>query len=415
MTDRADVLIVGAGQGGGVVAISLRQQKLAGSILLVGAEPDLPYERPALSKEYLAGEKPFDKLLLRPPSTWVERNIDTRLGTRVTAVDPVAHTVTTSAGETIGYGSLVWATGGVPRRLACSGHDLAGVHAVRDRADVDRMIGELETAQAIVVIGAGYIGLEAASVLRKMGKQVIVLEARERVLARVAGEPLSRFFEDEHRAQGVDLRLGVQVVCLEERDGRVSGVRLASPDLVDGDVIPADLVVVGVGIDAAVEPLLAAGAKGGNGVLVDLQGRTSLPDVYAVGDCAAHENVHAHGKTVRLESIQNANDQAMVVAKAIAGTLAEGERYDAIPWFWSMQYDLRLQTVGLFEGHDDVVVRGDPKTRRFSVAYLREGRVIALDCVNLTKDYAQGKALIASGRAVDRGRLASVEIALKEL
>lgn len=410
MSERADVVIVGAGQGGGVVAISLRQQKFAGSILLIGAEPDLPYERPALSKEYLAGDKAFEKLLLRPAATWAERNIETRLGTRVTSVDPLAKTVTTADGSTIGYGTLIWATGGTPRRLACSGHHLAGVHTVRDRADVDRMMTELDAAKAVVVIGAGYIGLEAASVLRKKGKHVTVLEAQDRVLSRVAGEPLSRFFEDEHRAQGVDLHLGAKVECLEEEAGRVSGVRLTS-----GQILPADLVVVGIGIDAAVAPLLAAGAAGSNGVTIDLHGKTSLPDVYALGDCAAHANVHANGKTVRLESIQNANDLALIVAKAISGTLGPDETYDAIPWFWSNQYDLRLQTVGLFSDHDDIVVRGDPKTRKFSVIYLQEGRVIALDCVNVTKDYVQGKALIAKKHVVDRDRLANPEIPLKDL
>jgi len=410
MVERADVVIVGAGQGGAQAAIFLRQQKLAGSIIMIGDEPVLPYERPALSKEYLAGEKSFDKLLLRPASFWEERNVTVRLGERVTEVDPEAHRVRTDEGTTFEYGTLIWAAGGRPRRLACSGHDLAGVHAVRDRADVDRMRAELETATSVVVVGGGYIGLEAASVLRKLGKPVTVLEAQERVLARVAGETLARFFEAEHRARGVDIRLGTQVSCLEEKDGRVSGVRLAT-----GEVLPADLVVVGIGIEASIDPLAVAGARETNGVIVDLHGKTSLPDVYALGDCAAHANVHANGRVLRLESIQNANDQAMIVAKSIAGTLRDGERYDAVPWFWSNQFDLRLQTVGLFLDHDDVVVRGDPATRSFSVAYLREGRVVALDCVNLTKDYVQGKALIASGRVVDRERLARAEVTLKEL
>jgi 3-phenylpropionate/trans-cinnamate dioxygenase ferredoxin reductase component len=200
------------------------------------------------------------------------------------------------------------------------------------------------------------------------------------------------------------------VTCIEESEGRACGVRLGS-----GEVVPADLLVVGIGIDAAVDPLLAAGAQGEGGVVVDLHGRTTLPDVFAVGDCAAHQNTHANGRTIRLESIQNANDQATVVAKSIAGTLGPTERYDAIPWFWSNQYDLRLQTVGLFVDHDDVLVRGDPATRSFSVVYLRGGRVIALDCVNLTKDYVQGKALIASEREVDRARLARADVLLKEL
>lgn len=393
--------------------MALRQQKYAGSILMIGAEPFLPYERPALSKEYLAGDKAFDALLLRAASYWEERKVDVRLGVRVIAVDAVAHEVKLEDGTTIGYGALVWAAGGKARRLVCEGHDLTGIHTVRDRLDVDRMIAELETASEVVVVGGGYIGLEAASVLRKKEKRVTVLEAESRVLARVAGEALSRFFETEHRAQGVDIRLGAKVVALVERAGKpgqVGGVRLDS-----GESIASDLVIVGIGIDAAVEPLAAAGAASANGVLVDLRSKTSLPDVYAVGDCAAHPNVHANGRVVRLESIQNANDQAMIVAKAIAGSLGAEDRYDAIPWFWSNQYDLRLQTVGLSADHDEVVIRGAPESRSFSVVYLRAGRVIALDCVNHTKDYVQGKALIAKGHEVDRAKLARPDVTLKEL
>ena len=284
------------------------------------------------------------------------------------------------------------------------------MHYVRDRGDVDKMKSEVEAAKSIVVVGAGYIGLEAASVLRKLEKHVTVLEAQPRVLARVAGAPLSRFFEDVHRAHGAEIRLGTQVDCIEENGGRASGVRLHG-----GEVLPADIVVVGIGIEAAVEPLLGAGANGKNGVEVDLHGKTSLADVYAIGDCAAHANVHANGKIVRIESIQNANDMAVIVAKSIIGNLADGERYDAIPWFWSNQYDLKLQTVGLNVDFDDEVVRGDPKTRKFSVIYLRGGKVIALDCVNNTKDYVQGKALIAKGYDADKAKLANVDILLKDL
>lgn len=410
MNERADIVIVGAGQGGAHTAISLRQQKFAGSILLIGAEAYLPYERPALSKEYLAGDKTFDALVLRPASYWEEKNVLVRLGARVVSLDAAAHEVRLEDGSVVGYGTLVWATGGSARRLGCAGHDLVGVHSVRDRADVDKMKGELETAHAVVIIGGGYIGLEAAAVLRKQGKHVTVLEAESRVLARVAGVALSRFFEAEHRAHGVDLRLDARVMALDEKDGRVCGVRLAS-----GESLPADLVIVGIGIDAAVEPLARAGAVIDNGVVVDLRSKTSLPDVYAVGDCAAHPNVHAGGRVVRLESIQNANDQAMIVARSIAGTLGPEERYEAVPWFWSNQYDLRLQTVGLSHGHDEVVVRGAPESRSFSVVYLRSGRVIALDCVNQTKDYLQGKALITKGTVVDRQKLASPDVTLKEL
>jgi len=414
MSERADVVIVGAGQGGAQTAMALRQLKYAGSVIVIGEEPELPYERPALSKEYLAGDKAFEKMLLRPATFWAERNVTMRLGHRVTAVDPAKHEVTTADGATIGYGTLVWATGGTPRKLSCHGHELGGVHYVRERADVDKMKAELDGATNVVVVGAGYIGLEAAAVLRKKEKNVTVLEAQDRVLSRVAGEALSRFFEAEHRAKGVDIRLGVEVVSIEETNGRASGVRLKS-----GDVLPADLVVVGIGIRAAVEPLIAAGAErggaGSDGVLVDLLGKTTLPDVFAVGDCAAHANPFAAGRVVRLESVQNATDQATVVAKLLSGTLGEGEHYDAVPWFWSNQYDLRLQTVGISTDHDDVVVRGDPRSRAFSVVYLRGGKVVALDCINKTKDYVQGKALVTAGKTVDRAKLADADVILKDL
>jgi len=400
-----DVLIVGAGHGGAQAAIALRQNKFEGSIALLGDEPELPYERPPLSKEYLSGEKAFERLLIRNAAFWEERQVTMLPGRTVTAVDPVAHNVTAD-GETIGYGQLIWATGGKPRRLSCDGHDLAGIHTVRTRADVDQMMAELGDVARIAVVGGGYIGLEAAAVLAKLGKQVVVLEAQDRVLARVAGEALSRFFEAEHRAHGVDVRLGVQVEAIEG-EARVTGVRLAG-----GEVIPAEMAIVGIGIVPAVEPLLAAGAAGGNGVLVDDQSRTSLPDVFAIGDCALHVNRYAADSAIRLESVQNANDQATVAAKTICGVEAG---YDAVPWFWSNQYDLKLQTVGISAGHDDVVVRGDPAARSFSLIYLREGRVIALDCVNAVKDYVQGRKLVVEGLALDPAALADATIPLKEL
>jgi len=402
-----DVLIVGGGHGGAQAAIALRQEKFEGSIAIVGDEPELPYERPPLSKEYLSGDKTFDRILIRPEKFWEEREISMLLGQRVTAVDPAAHRVTLADGTSIGYGKLIWAAGGDPRRLTCDGHDLAGVHSVRTRAHVDQMMRELDGVEQVVVIGGGYIGLEAAAVLRKFGKQVTLLEALDRVLARVAGEPLSRFYEAEHRAHGVDVRLGAAVNALEGDGGKVTGVRMA-----DGSVLPAQMVIVGIGIIPSVAPLLEAGAKGANGVEVDALCRTSLPDVYAIGDCALHANRYAAGAEIRLESVQNANDQAKVVARSIMGTDAD---YDAVPWFWSNQYDLRLQTVGLSSGFDQTVLRGDPATRSFSLIYLREGRVIALDCVNAVKDYVQGKALVVDGARIDPARLADASVPLKEL
>lgn len=402
-----DVVIVGAGHGGAQAAIALRQAKFEGSIAIIGEEPELPYERPPLSKDYFSGEKPFERILIRPPAFWDERGITMLTSTRVTAVDAAAHEVTTDKGERIGYRHLIWAAGGAPRTLACEGSGTAGVHTVRTRADADRMMAELPQVSRAVVIGGGYIGLEAAAVLAKAGKQVVLLEALDRVLARVAGEPLSRFFEVEHRAHGVDVRLGVTVECIEAADGKASGVRLK-----DGEVIPAELVIVGIGIVPAVEPLLAAGAEGGNGVAVDTQCRTSLPDIFAIGDCALHANAFADEMPVRLESVQNAHDQASVAAKTIAGLEAH---YDAVPWFWSNQYDLKLQTVGLSTGHDASVVRGDPASRSFSIIYLKDGRVIALDCVNATKDYVQGRKLVVERMTIDPAKLADAATPLKEL
>ncbi|OWK28924.1 NAD(P)/FAD-dependent oxidoreductase [Sphingomonas mucosissima] len=402
-----DVVIVGAGHGGAQAAIALRQAKFDGTIAVIGAEPELPYERPPLSKEYLAGDKTFDRLLIRPAAFWQERNVDMLLGREVTAVDPAAHTVSTADGATIGYRHLIWATGGSPRRLGCAGNDLSGVHTVRTRADADRMMAELPGVTQAVVIGGGYIGLEAAAVLAKFGKHVVLLEALDRVLARVAGPDLSRFYEAEHRAHGVDVRLGVAVDCILGEGGTASGVRLA-----DGSVIPAQLVIVGIGIIPAVEPLIAAGAAGGNGVQVDAQCRTSLLDIFAIGDCALHANAFADGAEIRLESVQNANDQANVVAKTITG---QDAAYHAVPWFWSNQYDLKLQTVGLSIGHDATVLRGDPATRSFSIIYLKAGRVIALDCVNAVKDYVGGRKLVETRATPDASRLADTATPLKEL
>ncbi len=402
---KSDVVIVGAGHGGAQAAVVLRQSGFTGSITMIGREAEPPYERPPLSKEYLAREKPFERLYIRPPHFWGERDIDLRLSTEVTGVNPVAQTVALSNGETLGYHDLIWATGGDPRRLNCPGSELAGVHAVRNREDVDAIMVELAGVTRVAIVGGGYIGLEAAAVLTKLGKQVTLLEALPRVLARVAGVALSEFFEKEHRAHGVDVRTGASVVAIEGVDGRATGVTLA-----DGTSIAAQMVIVGIGIIPAVAPLIAAGADGSNGVDVDAHCRTSLPHIYAIGDCAAHSNDFAGGAHIRLESVQNANDQASVAAKAICG---DPRPYTATPWFWSNQYDLRLQTVGLSSGHDVAVVRGDPATRSFSVVYLKQGRVIALDCVNTVRDYAQGRKLVEQGVMLSEADAADINHPLK--
>jgi 3-phenylpropionate/trans-cinnamate dioxygenase ferredoxin reductase subunit len=401
-----DILIVGGGHGGAQAAIALRQAKYEGSIGVVNAEPEYPYERPPLSKDYFAGEKAFERIMIRPAAFWAERSVDMLLGARVHAVDPAAHKVTLSDGAVISYGSMIWATGGSPRQLPVEGSNLPGMHVVRARADVDGMLGGLDDVADVAIVGGGYIGLEAAAVLRKMGKKVTVLEAMDRVLARVAGEPLSRFYEAEHRAHGVDVRLGVEISGIEGEEF-VTGVRLA-----DGEVIPAQMVIVGIGIVPAVAPLLAAGAAGGAGVDVDAYCRTSLPDIFAIGDCAAHANDFAGGNIMRVESVQNANDMANAVAKSLTNELTP---YHAVPWFWSNQYDLRLQTVGISAGYDAAVLRGDPDTRSFSVVYLKANKVIALDCVNATKDYVQGRLFVTDGLSPTAEQLADTNVPLKEL
>jgi 3-phenylpropionate/trans-cinnamate dioxygenase ferredoxin reductase subunit len=407
MTPRYDVLVVGAGHAGAQVALSLRQRGFEGSIAIVGDEPYAPYDRPPLSKDYLLGSKTFERMLLRPTEIWEELSVVLMPCQRVEHVDPDLRRVRTRSGTEFDYGWLIWATGGAPRKLACAGNDLRGVHTIRTRDDVDRLGSELQAASSIVIIGGGYIGLEAASVLRRLDKNVTVLEAQDRVLSRVAGYPISQFYEEVHRERGVDLRTGAAVECIE---GKGSAVR--SVEMADGTSIPASIVIVGIGIEPAIQPLLDAGAACNGGVLIDGHGRTSLPHVFAIGDCAAHKNEFAGGAVIRLESVQNANDQAKVVAGVLTGST---DTYRSVPWFWSDQYDLYLKTIGLSLGHDQTVVRGDPLSRRFSVVYLRQSRVIALDCVNTPADYAQGRALVMLGAAPDQTKLADTSMPLKAL
>ncbi|UIP07206.1 FAD-dependent oxidoreductase [Erythrobacter sp. SDW2] len=406
--DHADICIVGAGHGGAQAAIALRQKGFEGTIALVTRELDTPYERPPLSKEYLAGEKSFERIMIRPEAFWADKGIALQRGRSVVKVDPQGHSLTFADGSSMTYGKLIWAAGGDARRLSCEGGDLGGVHTIRDRPDIERLKAELDGgAKQVVVIGGGYIGLEAAAVLRKFGCEVTVVEALDRVLSRVAGEDLSTFYQDAHRAEGVSFRLSAKVEAIEGMDGHVTGVRLE-----DLEVLPADMVIVGIGIIPSIGPLIGAGAAGSNGVDVDEFCRTSLEDVYAVGDCAAHANGFADGAVIRLESVQNANDMATT---AVLDILGQPKPYVATPWFWSNQYDLKLQTVGISVDYDRTVLRGDPAERSFSVVYLRGGKVIALDCVNRTKDYVQGRKLVEAHARIDPEALANAEVQLKEL
>lgn len=398
-----DCVIVGAGHGGTQAAVALRQAKFEGSIAIFGAEPEFPYDRPSISKDYLSGAKSFERIELKPAAFWESRQIEVFRGSRVETVDASSHLIRTADGNVARYGTLIWSAGGQPRKLVCSGHDLEGVHYIRSKADADALLGRLPTARRVVVIGGGFIGLEAAAVLRKLDIEVTIVEAMERLLARVAGEEISGFFARVHQRHGVEIRLSSQVTALTGSSGKVKGVVLGT-----GEELQADIVIVGIGILPEVEPLRAAGAECSNGVLIDSYCRTSLADIYCIGDCAFMRD----GPGVRIESVQNANDQATTAAQSIAG---QAQPHKATPWFWSNQYDLKLQTIGLNVGYDDTVLRGDPDTGAFSLVYLRENRVIAIDCVNAARDYVQGRRLVEARAEVSPALLGDATIPFKSI
>lgn len=402
-----DVIIVGTGHAGAQAAVALRQQGFTGSILMIGEELHLPYERPPLSKEYFSGEKTFERILLRPEQFWQDKKIDLKLGQRVIQIDAQSHRILTQQNYEYHYNKLIWATGGKPRRLSCEGAALEGIHYIRNREDVDRINQELDRVQKCVIIGGGYIGLEAASALRKINRDVTLVEGQSRVLARVAGPIISNFYQQYHQEKGVEFYLGQGVDYLEGDQGRVHTVILAN-----GTRIATDMVIVGIGLNPEVNVLVEAGAAFSNGIETDRRCRTSLVDIFAIGDCANHENIFADEQRIRLESVQNANDQAMIVTKEI---LDKGEDYAAVPWFWSNQYDLKLQTIGLSIGYDQEVVRGEPASGSFSVIYLREGKIIAIDCVNRPADFIQGKAIIQQSIYIPIEKLSDKNQLLKDI
>lgn len=406
--DRFDALIVGSGHAGASAAIALRKEGFVGTIGMISRDRNLPYERPPLSKDYLAGQKPFDRILLRPETFWQEREIDFVSGYEVTALEASEKRVTLGNGSQVDYRWLIWAAGGDPRALTCPGGSLEGVHYIRTREDADQIRERLdEGVRNAVVIGGGYVGLEASAVLGQLGINVTLLEAEERLLARVAGQFIGDFYQATHASHGVDVRLSSRVSAIKGEAGKVLAVEVN-----DREKIDADLVIVGIGVSPVVAPLLEAGARGANGVEVDKYCRTSLPDVYAIGDCAAHENRFARGARIRIESVQNASDMAACSARSICGHASE---YDATPWFWSNQFDLKLQTVGLSQGYDEEVLRGDPQEGSFTVAYFSDGKVLALDCVNNAKDFVQGRKLVESRSQVDSDAFRNPEVRLKDL
>jgi len=399
------IVIAGAGHAAGQLVATLKQQKFAGQIVLVGDEPYLPYQRPPLSKKFLSGELDAERLYVKPESFYADTQIETRLNCSISTLDRESRVLITESGDTIGYDKLVLALGSRVRKLSIDGADLNGVHYLRSIADVDAIRAELGERKKAVIIGAGYIGLEVAAVLRQLGVEVTVIEMAERVMSRVVSPEISDFYQIEHANHGVKLRLSTGITAFHG-ESRVSAVETA-----DGEMLAADFVVVGVGVLPNTELATAAGLQVENGIVVDDQCQTSDPDIYAVGDCTAHPNA-IYERRLRLESVQNALEQARTAASNICGKEAH---YTEVPWFWSDQYDLKLQIAGLSTGYDEVVIRGNPADRAFACLYLRDGKLIATDAVNSPRDFVQSKAIIAARLPVDRQQLADVSIALKDL
>ena len=400
------VVIIGAGQAGAETATALRQQGYAGSITLIGEEAYPPYRRPPLSKTFLAGKVSLASLHLKAATVYEKHDIACRLAVRATAVDVAARQVHLDDGSRLPYGELVLATGGKPRKLPVPGADLACLHYVRTIDDVLRLRETFRPGARLVLIGGGYIGLEIAAVAAQQGLQVVVIEAMERVLARVAAAPLSAFYQSVHRRHGVEIVTGEAVASLQA-SSQGALVRLA-----DGRQYAADLVIAGIGLVPEVGLAQAAGINASpSGIMVDSACRTSAPGVYAVGDCTCGEN-EFYGRAVHVESVPNATEQARVLAAVLTG---KAVRHDAVPWFWSDQYDLKLQMVGLSAGHDDVVLRGDQQTSSFITFYLREGVLISADAVNRPQDFMVARRLVAARVRPDPEMLADEQIPLKTL
>ena len=402
MTEK--VVIAGAGHAAGQLVASLKQQKFAGQIVLVGDEAYLPYQRPPLSKKFLSGDMPAERLYVRPTSFYDDPQIELRLETPITKIDRGNKTLKTDGGD-IAYDKLILALGSRVRRLTIEGADLDGVHYLRSIADVDAIHAELQHKKNAVIVGAGYIGLEVAAVIRQLGLDVTVVEMADRVMSRVVSPEISDFYQIEHTTQGVKLRLSTSITAFRG-DGQVSAVETA-----DGELIPADFVVVGIGIVPNVELASDAGLDVEDGIVVNDQCQTSDPNIYAVGDCTTHPN-SIYDRRLRLESVHNALEQAKTAVSNICG---KEKHYSQVPWFWSDQYDLKLQIAGLSTGYDDIVIRGNPADRSFACLYLRDGKLIATDAINSPKEFVQSKALIAACKIVDREKLEDIEVPLKDL
>jgi 3-phenylpropionate/trans-cinnamate dioxygenase ferredoxin reductase subunit len=401
------IVIVGAGQAADQAVHTLRRKGFTGKLAVVGDEPWLPYQRPPLSKKFLAGALERDRLVIRPSLFYTEHSVEAHLGRRVQEILRDARRLRLDDGSTLPYDALLLATGSRPRPLTVPGADLAGVYTLRTIADVDRIRADLGEGKRLVIVGGGYIGLEVAATVRELGLDVTVLEMADRVMNRVTCKEVSTFYETEHARHGVRIITNSKVRALigEPQTGRVRAVLTE-----DGAEHPADLVVVGVGVVAADELAVAAGLECSNGIVVDEYCRTSDPVIYAAGDCTNHPNLH-YGRRMRLESVDNAFEQGVSAAHNLLGIPTV---HDKVPWFWSDQYDLKMIIVGLCQGHDSVVTRGSAAARSFSACYLRAGELIAIDSVNSPKDQMAARKLIAARARPDLEKLANPAISLRD-
>ena len=408
MTEPSSIVIAGAGHAGGSAAAFLRQFGWTGKITLIGEEPLPPYQRPPLSKAWLKGEANADSLALRPLKFYADSGIDLRPGRRVATIDRAARTITLDSGDCLGYDHLILALGSRLRKLPVPGGDLPGVLELRTAADADRIKGALKPGMRLAVVGGGYIGLEVAASARGLGAAVTVVEREERLLARVASPGLSHFFHTTHVAKGVEILLGANVAGLEgdERD-YVSGVRLA-----DGRRIACDVAIVGVGALANDAVARAARLECNDGILVDLAARTSDPDIFAIGDCTRRPLPH-YRRLARLESVPNALEQARQAASAICGRPAPAPE---VPWFWSDQYDVKLQMAGMPFDVATTVTRGDPAAAKFAIFLLdAAGAMQAVEAINAPAEFMAGRLLIANRKIIAPERLANSSISMKEL
>lgn len=403
-TDR--IIIVGAGQAGGEIAAELRAQNYAGAITLIGDEPQLPYKRPPLSKAYLNGSLPVDQLPIRPAATYERGNIEFIGNARVTKIDRAAKRVELADGRTLEYTKLALATGTRPRPLPLKGADAPNVFGLRTLEDSDRLRGRLVAGQKLVIIGGGYIGLEVAATALKAGLTVTVLEAAPRVLARVAPPEISAYFERIHREAGVVMRTGVAIEAFEG-EPEVTAIRLAG-----GERIACDTVLVGIGVLPNSELAQDAGLDCDNGIVVDAQARSSDPDIVAAGDCTNHPSAFL-GRRVRLESVPNAMEQGRVAARTLVGVAAT-HGIDP-PWFWSDQYELKLQMVGINSGYDQLVIRGSLDSRSFSAFYLKDGALIAADTISRPQEFGIARKLVAGKVKLTAEQLADETVPLKNL